>query len=122
MSEQVKDFFFSGTDTEPIHMTDSAAKQLRKILDEQGEPGKHLRIGVKGGGCSGLSYVLDIDEKKDYDEEFKIKDIPFILDRRHRLYLEGTTLDFSTGLDNRGFTFENPNADSTCGCGSSFST
>ena len=122
MAEQVQDFFFANTDTDPVIITDSAAQQLQKILGQQTDSTKYLRIGVKGGGCSGLSYVLDLDEKKDYDEEYEIKDVPFILDRRHRLYLEGTVIDFSEGLDNRGFTFENPNAASTCGCGSSFST
>lgn len=122
MAEQAQDFFFTGTDTDPVVITDSAAQQLLKILGEQNDFGQYLRIGVKGGGCSGLSYVLDLDEKKEYDEEYEINGVPFILDRRHRLYLEGTIIDFSTGLDNRGFTFENPNASSTCGCGSSFST
>jgi len=122
MAEQAQDFFFANTDTDPVEITDSAARQLKKILSEQVDSGKHLRIGVKGGGCSGLSYILDMDEKKEYDEEYELKGVPFILDRRQRLYLEGTIIDFSVGLDNRGFTFENPNASSTCGCGSSFST
>ena len=122
MAEQIQDFFFANTDTDPVKITDSAAQQLHKILDQHNESGKYLRIGVKGGGCSGLSYVLDMDEKKEYDKEYEIKGVPFILDRRHQLYLEGTIIDFSEGLDNRGFTFENPNASSTCGCGSSFST
>ena len=122
MAEQVQDFFFANTDTDPVEITDSAAGQLKKILNEQIDTGKYLRIGVKGGGCSGLSYVLDVDEKKEYDEEYVVKGVSFILDRRHRLYLEGTIIDFSVGLDNRGFTFENPNASSTCGCGSSFNT
>ena len=122
MAEQVQDFFFANTDTDPVVITDSAAQQLKKILEQQNNSEKYLRIGVKGGGCSGLSYVLDMDVKEDYDEEYQVKGVPFILDRRHRLYLEGTVIDFSEGLDNRGFTFENPNAASTCGCGSSFST
>ncbi len=122
MAEQAQDFFFANTDTDPVEITDPAAGQLKKILNEQIDSGKYLRIGVKGGGCSGMSYVLDVDEKKEYDEEYVVKGVSFILDRRHRLYLEGTIIDFSVGLDNRGFTFENPNASSTCGCGSSFST
>jgi iron-sulfur cluster assembly protein len=122
MAEQVQDFFFANTDTDPVVITDSAVQQLKKILEQQNNSEKYLRIGVKGGGCSGLSYVLDMDVKEDYDEEYQVKGVPFILDRRHRLYLEGTVIDFSEGLDNRGFTFENPNAASTCGCGSSFST
>ncbi len=122
MAEQVQDFFFANTDIDPVVITNSAAQQLQKILEQHNNSEKYLRIGVKGGGCSGLSYVLDMDEKKDYDEEYEVKGVPFILDRRHRLYLEGTVIDFSEGLENRGFTFENPNAASTCGCGSSFST
>lgn len=115
--------FFESPTIEPIKITDTAAEQLRQILTEKEVPkNSFLRVGVKGGGCSGLSYILDIDEKKDYDDEYEINGVPFILDRRHKLYIEGTVIDFSSGLDNRGFTFDNPNAQTTCGCGSSFST
>lgn len=121
--ENATDLFFTTSTNEPVTITDSAIKQLKKILEESTVPENHfLRIGVKGGGCSGLSYVLDFDEKKQYDKVFEFKELSFIVDRRHLMYLEGTLLDFSEGLDNRGFTFDNPNAESTCGCGNSFST
>lgn len=115
--------FFDSPTKEPVTITDTAAEQLHLILKEKDIPQNHfLRVGVKGGGCSGLSYVLDIDEKKEYDDEYEVNGVPFILDRRHKLYIEGMSIDFSSGLDNRGFTFDNPNAQTTCGCGSSFST
>lgn len=121
--ENATDLFYTTSTNEPVTITDSAIKQLKKILEESTVPENYfLRIGVKGGGCSGLSYVLDFDEKKQYDKVFEFKELSFIVDRRHLMYLEGTLLDFSEGLDNRGFTFDNPNAESTCGCGNSFST
>lgn len=116
------DFFApADTKTDPIEITKAASERLQQIIEEQKDNNTYLRIGVKGGGCSGLSYTLDFDEKKEYDEDYVVNDVPFILDKRHRMYLEGTRLTFSTGLDNRGFEFENPNASDTCGCGSSFS-
>ncbi len=121
--ENLTDIFFNTSTSEPITITKPAVEQLKKILAGEKIPQNHyLRVGVKGGGCSGLSYVLDIDEKKEYDEIFDYKAFSLIIDKRHLMYLEGTILDFSEGLDNRGFTFDNPNAQSTCGCGSSFST
>lgn len=121
--KELTDIFFGSETKDPVIITDNASKQFHKIMKEETiEENHYIRIGVKGGGCSGLSYVLDIDEKSDYDEIFENNGIPFIIDKRHKLYIEGTTIDFSEGLDNRGFTFENPNAASTCGCGNSFST
>lgn len=109
--------------TEVIHLTERAARQIKKLIETSAEQtGKFLRIGVKGGGCSGLSYTLDFDTKKDLDVLLNAHGVPYIVDKRHAMYLEGTVLDFQEGLDARGFTFENPKATSTCGCGSSFST
>ncbi len=82
--------------------------------------GKHLRIGVKGGGCTGLTYVLQFDEKKESDKEMEFEGLPFIMDRSHEIYLYGMEINWEGGLNSRGFTFNNPNASSTCGCGSSF--
>jgi len=79
-----------------------------------------LRIGVKGGGCSGLSYVLGFDIKKDNDQEYEINGVTYLMDKSHEMYLYGMEVDWEEGLNNRGFTFRNPNASSTCGCGSSF--
>lgn len=80
-----------------------------------------LRVGVKGGGCSGFSYVLGFDLQKDDDDTFEINDLKIVMNKAHAIYLLGMEIDFVTGLENRGFTFNNPNASSTCGCGTSFS-
>ena len=82
--------------------------------------GYSLRVGVRGGGCSGMSYILGFDRQREQDLEFEVDGIAVVMDKRHGLYLMGTTLDYHDGLDARGFTFENPNATATCGCGSSF--
>ncbi len=81
-----------------------------------------LRVGVKGGGCSGMSYVLGFDRQREHDIEFEVDGITIFMDKRHGLYLMDTVVDYQDGLNARGFTFENPNATSTCGCGSSFSS
>lgn len=107
--------------SEPIKLNDAAAKQLAKVIANNTEPEKKLRLGVKGGGCSGLSYILELDTATEYDDEHTLKGVSVIIDRRQLLYLEGTELHFSDGLDNRGFEYINPNASSTCGCGTSFS-
>jgi len=80
-----------------------------------------LRIGVKGGGCSGFSYVLGFDQKTEKDDEFEIKGIRVFMEKAHGLYLLGMEIDWLEGLNNRGFVFNNPNATDTCGCGTSFS-
>jgi len=106
----------------PIKITDKAAEEIRKILVAKQIPeGYALRVGVKGGGCSGMSYVLGFDKKKEFDQLFEIGGIQVLMDKRHGLYLMDTTVDYHDGLNNRGFIFDNPNATSTCGCGASFS-
>ena len=80
-----------------------------------------LRIGVKGGGCSGLSYILAFDQAQPGDDHFEIEGISCVMNPAHGLYLLGMEINWSTGLDARGFVFTNPNASNTCGCGSSFS-
>ena len=80
-----------------------------------------LRIGVKGGGCSGLSYILAFDQAQSGDDHFEIEGISCVMNPAHGLYLLGMEINWSTGLDARGFVFTNPNASNTCGCGSSFS-
>ncbi|MBG9377647.1 iron-sulfur cluster assembly accessory protein [Panacibacter sp. DH6] len=105
----------------PVSFTAGAIKELRRVMNEQGaDTPKRLRVGVKGGGCSGLSYVLGFDELQDGDEFFEIEGIPCVINKSHEMYLFGMQIDWQDGLNNRGFTFENPNASSTCGCGSSF--
>ncbi len=112
----------STVDTQPIALTDSAVKQLLRIREEQNIPQDHgLRVGVKGGGCSGFSYILGFDLSKENDQEFDINGIRVLMQKSHAIYLLGIEIDWHEGLNNRGFTFNNPNATDTCGCGTSFS-
>ncbi|WP_033564036.1 HesB/IscA family protein [Sphingobacterium sp. SYP-B4668] len=106
----------------PLTLTEGAVKELKKLKDQQEISDDFgLRVGVEGGGCSGMSYILGFDQKKDGDSEFEIEGIRVFMNKAHGLYLAGMEVDFQNGLDARGFTFNNPNASSTCGCGSSFS-
>lgn len=110
------------TEKAPLTLTEGAIKELKKLKDQQEISDDFgLRIGVEGGGCSGMSYILGFDQKKDGDSEYNISGIRVFMNKAHGLYLAGMEVDFRNGLDARGFTFNNPNASSTCGCGSSFS-
>ena len=103
-------------------MTNGAVSQLNQIRQSENVPADYcLRVGVKGGGCSGFSYVLGFDLPTDSDDMFDINGIRVAMNKAHAIYLLGMEVDFVSGLDNRGFTFSNPNATSTCGCGTSFS-
>ncbi|NQY08465.1 MAG: iron-sulfur cluster assembly accessory protein [Flavobacteriales bacterium] len=105
-----------------INVTDNAKKEAIKLMaaDDMGDSA-FIRVGVKGGGCSGLMYELEFDTKiKDGDKEFEDNGIKVVVDKKSFLYLLGTELDFSGGLNGKGFVFKNPNADRTCGCGESF--
>ena len=105
-----------------ITVTDSAKQQAIRLMDDDGKSGHFIRVGVEGGGCSGLMYQLTFDnEKQDGDSIFEDNGIEVVVDKKSYLYLLGTTLDFSGGLNGKGFVFKNPNADRTCGCGESFS-
>ena len=105
----------------PITLTDTAITALRRIMKEQNIAEDHgLRIGVKGGGCSGFSYLLGFDKQKDKDDVFMIDDIKIFMEKSHGIYLIGMEIDWVEGLNNRGFSFNNPNATESCGCGSSF--
>jgi iron-sulfur cluster assembly protein len=103
-------------------LTDGAKKEIKKLISQQ-ELGEEygLRLGVEGGGCSGMNYILGFDQKKEGDQEYFIEDIKVYMHKAHGLYLIGMEVDFQHGLNSRGFTFSNPNAASTCGCGTSFS-
>lgn len=106
-----------------VILTELAAKEISRIIDEQGLDREkvRLRVGVKGGGCSGFSYILDLTEtQKDSDEVFEQHGIKIIVDPKSLLYLGGTTVDFKDEIMGRGFVFGNPNATTSCGCGSSF--
>lgn len=110
------------TATQPITLTEGAVKQLTRIQQDQQVPADYgLRVGVKGGGCSGFSYVLGFDKVKENDELFEINGIKVLMQKSHAIYLLGMEIDWVEGLNNRGFSFNNPNAESTCGCGTSFS-
>jgi len=107
-----------------ITLTESAKEKALKLFSESNlDPTKSfIRVGVKGGGCSGISYVLDFDsEMKTGDQEFEDKGVKIVCDKKSLLYLLGTELDHSDGLNGKGFEFRNPNAQRVCGCGESFS-
>src|SRR5688500_18821127 len=105
----------------PVRLTDRAAAEVRRIVANKQIPADYgLRVGVKGGGCSGMSYILGFDRRREHDLEFQEHGLTVYMDRRHGLYLMDVTIDYHDGLDARGFVFDNPNATQTCGCGSSF--
>ena len=104
-----------------MNFTANAVQELNRLMAEEGfDNSKFLRIGVKGGGCSGLSYVLGFDEKDANDEAHEVDGLNFIMNKSHGIYLMGMEIDWHGGLNSRGFTFTNPNASKTCGCGTSF--
>jgi len=106
----------------PVSFTEGAKKELHKLKSQQELSDEFgLRIGVEGGGCAGMNYVLGFDQKKDGDQEFDVEGIRVFMHKAHGLYLAGMEIDFQNGLNARGFTFNNPNAAKTCGCGTSFS-
>lgn len=106
-----------------IKVTDRAKDQVAKLMaDEAAKKDSFIRVGVKGGGCSGLTYMMDFDtELKDDDKVFEDKGVKIVVDKKSFLYLIGTELDYTGGLNGKGFAFINPNASRTCGCGESFS-
>jgi len=105
-----------------INITNNAKDKITHLLNEENTPkGKFLRVSVKAGGCSGLSYDLSFDDElKDTDKKFEDKGVLIVTDVRSLLYLMDMTLDFSDGINGKGFQFNNPNATRTCGCGESF--
>lgn len=106
-----------------VQLTERAAKQVRKIKEAESlGDDLYLRVAVEGGGCSGLSYKLGFDYQTDEDDVIVSRGIEILVDPRHMMYLKGISIDYPDGLDARGFTFENPNAEETCGCGTSFAT
>lgn len=106
----------------PVTLTESAVEEVKRLQATNAVPEGHvLRVGVKGGGCSGLSYVLDFDAPTANDDRWTQDGVEIVLDKAHALYLLGMTVDFSDGLNARGFEFRNPNATDSCGCGISFS-
>lgn len=107
--------------TSPVLFTSSAWNEITRLMAEEGfDHTKKLRVGVKGGGCSGMTYILEFDEVKANDEVFEAEGFSFVIDKAHGIYLLGMEINWEGGLNSRGFTFKNPNASSTCGCGTSF--
>ncbi len=107
-----------------IKVSDTAKDKVTQLMTEDGFDPKndYVRVGVKSGGCSGLSYDLTFDKKQEEnDKVFEENDVRIIVDKKSFLYLVGTTLEYSGGLNGKGFVFNNPNANRTCGCGESFS-
>ena len=108
-----------------VTLTENAAKEVKRIMTEQSMPESlALRVGVAGGGCSGFEYKLTFDEQVDEqaDEVVDAHGVRMVVDKKSSLYLDGTEIDFYSGLDRHGFVFNNPNATRTCGCGNSFGT
>ena len=106
-----------------VTLTERAAGEVKRIIEEQKfEDEMVLRVGVTGGGCSGFSYALGFDKTYDdkADSKYDCHGVSLVVDRKSALYLDGTTVDFYDGIEKRGFTFDNPNAVKSCGCGSSF--
>jgi len=108
-----------------VQLTERAAKEILRVIEEQGTPADKawVRVGAKGGGCSGFSYILDFDQAgpTEFDLAFEMHGVRVIVDKKSEFFMGGTVLDFNDELLNRGFTFTNPSATGTCGCGTSFS-
>lgn len=104
-----------------IFLTQDAIAEVKRMVAKENKPEVGLRLGVKGGGCSGLSYFMNFDAKKEKDNEFEFEGLKVFVDPKSLLYLKGTTLDYADSLQDKGFKFINPQANKTCGCGESFS-
>jgi iron-sulfur cluster assembly protein len=105
-----------------INISENAAHHMREFMDAAGKDKPILRVAVKGGGCSGLTYVLDVaEEPGENDKVIEEHGVTLFVDKKSYIFLAGTQLDYSGGLNGKGFVFNNPNAKTTCGCGTSFS-
>lgn len=106
-----------------ITISEDAALHVKEFASAEGKPNSNLRVGVKGGGCSGLTYVLEIvdEEPKENDKVVEGNGVRLFVDKKQYVFLAGTVLEYSGGLNGKGFVFNNPNAKTTCGCGTSFS-
>lgn len=104
-----------------ITATPGAIRELKRLMEKETAEVDGVRLGVKGGGCSGLSYVLQFSQQRDGDNVVEQDGVRFLMDRKSAIYLKGIVLDYREGLNSKGFVFQNPNATSTCGCGESFS-
>jgi len=112
----------TGTGATLLTVTERAQREIRRIFEDQAPSADSgLRLGVVGGGCSGLSYQMDFSERRATDNVLEFDSFVVLLDPKSAIYLKGITLDFQDGLQGKGFVFANPNARNTCGCGESFS-
>ena len=102
----------------PVSFTPMALKELKRLASDENAP---LRIGVKRGGCAGMEYILNFEAMNEDDEMWTFEELEVVMHKEHRESLQGVVIDFEMGLSNRGFTYQNPNASTTCGCGTSFS-
>ena len=101
-----------------ITLTPQALDQVKQLIAQEKQPGAALRVGVKGGGCSGLTYMMGFDASvREHDQAFEQDGVKIVVDAKSHLYLDGTTIDYRGGLGGSGFAFINPNAKSSCGCG-----
>jgi iron-sulfur cluster assembly accessory protein len=116
-----REIAFTASDERPIHLTEAAIQAVKEAISAEGETGDSLRVSVVGGGCSGYQYNLDFEkEPRMGDVEISFGDVSVLIDSVSAGLLKGTVIDFVSGLNGTGFKFENPNANRTCGCGSSF--
>lgn len=124
MSTETLELGTKATKAAPIVLTEKAASEVKRIAAEQAADSPlYLRVRVVGGGCSGFQHKLDLDENvnEKLDEVYQLQGVNIVVDKRSALYLDGVTVDFHDDLNKRGFSVSNPNAKTTCGCGSSFS-
>jgi iron-sulfur cluster assembly protein len=119
--ERVENEMQAETETFPIDVSDKAVAQVKRLVAKDGRPDVFLRVGVKGGGCSGLEYVMKLDVKHTpYDLSAEFDGVKVVCDAKSAVYLRGSTLEYTGNLIGGGFKFENPNASRSCGCGTSF--
>lgn len=105
-----------------VNITEKALEQIKTIKENENKDDQYgLRLAVTGGGCSGFSYKMEFDQQKEKDNVIKYGDVKVLVDPKSAIYLKGITLDYKDGLSGKGFSFDNPNAKNTCGCGESFS-
>ena len=108
-------------ETPLVTVTDAAVAHLEKLMVDEEKTGAAVRLGVRGGGCSGLSYLIEFDQEAEGDRVIETSGLRILLDRKSSIYLKGVQLDYDGSLEGKGFVFGNPNASNTCGCGESFS-
>ncbi|MBX7258349.1 MAG: iron-sulfur cluster assembly accessory protein [Candidatus Hydrogenedentes bacterium] len=104
-----------------VSATEDAVRELKRLREKESADVEGVRLGVKGGGCSGLSYLLEFGKQREGDIVHEQDGMKFFMDRKSSIYLKGIVLEYKEGLNSKGFVFRNPNATSTCGCGESFS-